>query len=129
MFQPRKRFLTLGGPVRAVKGPRTDSEVLEPGPAAGYKSTMECRRSVRYTGRVQGVGFRFTARSIASGQALTGWVRNEADGSVQLQVQGSAAEVDAFLASVRERMGRWITAEAVQDMESLDGESGFQVRS
>ena len=75
------------------------------------------------------MGFRFTTRSIASGQAVTGWVRNEADGSVRLQVQGSAAEVEAFLAAVRERMGRWITAEAVQDMESLEGESGFQVRS
>ena len=129
MFQPRKMILLLGGLGPPAQGPRTDPAVLEPGRGAGYKSTMKCRRSVRYTGRVQGVGFRFTTRSIASDRAVTGWVRNEADGSVRLEVQGRAAEVDAFLTGVRERMGRWITAESVQDMESCDGESGFEIRS
>ncbi len=129
MFQPPSRILPPRGPGCAAEGPRTDPEPLEPRRQPGYNSTMDCRRSVRYTGRVQGVGFRFTARSIAAGGAVSGWVRNEEDGSVRLEVQGRAADVEAFLADVRERMGRWITAETAEDMESSEGESEFEIRS
>lgn len=48
------------------------------------------RREVRYRGRVQGVGFRYTARSIAQSYAVTGYVKNVADGSVELVVEGRA---------------------------------------
>ena len=129
MFQPRSRILPPRGPVCAADGPRTDPEPLEPRRRPVYNCTMDCRRSVRYTGRVQGVGFRFTARSIAAGRAVTGWVRNEEDGSVRLEVQGRPAQVEAFLAGVRQRMGRWITAEKAEDMESFEGESEFEIRS
>ena len=52
---------------------------------------------VFYEGRVQGVGFRFTVRHIAKGFEVSGWVRNLADGRVELQVTGDEEEVRAFL--------------------------------
>lgn len=46
------------------------------------------RRQIIFSGRVQGVGFRFTAESIASNLNLTGWVKNNSDGTVTMEVQG-----------------------------------------
>jgi acylphosphatase len=62
------------------------------------------RRRVFYSGRVQGVGFRFTARHVAGGFAVTGWVRNLPDGRVELLAEGAPAEIDAFLARLGEEM-------------------------
>lgn len=74
------------------------------------------RVRVRYTGRVQGVGFRATARDAAAGFAVAGWVRNEPDGSVTLEAQGARAVVDQFLLDVRERLGRFIRTEHRDDV-------------
>jgi acylphosphatase len=57
---------------------------------------------VFYEGRVQGVGFRYCVRQLACGFEVAGWVRNLADGRVELQVCGEAAEVEAFLGAVLE---------------------------
>ena len=66
---------------------------------------MRCRRQsdvgnnseVYYAGRVQGVGFRYTVRSLAARFDVTGFVRNLPDGRVHLVVEGDAGEIDAFL--------------------------------
>lgn len=58
---------------------------------------------VRYSGQVQGVYFRATAREFAREYALAGTVRNLPDGSVELFVQGAASVVAAFLADVAAR--------------------------
>ena len=63
----------------------------------------------RFTGRVQGVGFRFAVVEIAQGLAVTGYVRNERDGSVELLAEGSADAVDRLLEGIREsRLGSLI---------------------
>ena len=49
---------------------------------------MEERRRIEFHGRVQGVGFRYQAQKYASAYGLKGWVRNEYDGSVTMEVQG-----------------------------------------
>lgn len=95
----------------------------------GYKMALTSRKRVRYSGRVQGVGFRVTAHSLALGRSVTGWVRNESDGSVMLEVQGSAGEVASLLESVRARMGMLIAGEAASDVTVVDGESSFEIRS
>ena len=63
------------------------------------------RRQVIYRGRVQGVGFRFTCRHIAQSHAVTGFVKNLDDGSVQLVAEGVPEALDRFLAAIAERMG------------------------
>ena len=64
---------------------------------------------VYYAGRVQGVGFRYTAESIAAGYKVCGYVRNLRDGRVELWAQGEAGEVGRFLEAVGARMRRSIT--------------------
>jgi acylphosphatase len=86
------------------------------------------RKRVVYSGRVQGVGFRATARAMASGFAVSGWVRNEPDETVTLEVQGEAGEVGRFLAILRERMGRLIRSVAEAEAAAVPGEEGFEVR-
>ncbi|WP_454848717.1 acylphosphatase [Rhizobium binxianense] len=56
---------------------------------------------VRITGRVQGVGFRFWTLNEAARLGLTGWVRNEADGSVAALIAGSDAAVSAMIERLR----------------------------
>lgn len=59
-------------------------------------------RQVYYSGHVQGVGFRYSVKRIAKGFEVTGWVRNLADGRVELQAAGETDELSAFLAAIAE---------------------------
>ncbi len=63
-------------------------------------SSEQRRFSVVVTGRVQGVGFRYFSKDSAQEQALDGWVRNRADGSVEMQIQGEQARIDRFLEEI-----------------------------
>jgi acylphosphatase len=67
------------------------------------------RRRVYYSGRVQGVGFRFTAQSLARGFEIAGFVRNLSDGRVELVAEGDSDVLDAFLASIQIEMDTYIT--------------------
>ncbi|HEX8198954.1 MAG TPA: acylphosphatase [Isosphaeraceae bacterium] len=66
------------------------------------------RRRVWYEGRVQGVGFRYTARRLAGGFPVSGYVRNLADGRVELLAEGDVADVAAFLDAIAREMGHFI---------------------
>lgn len=55
---------------------------------------MAIAKHIIFSGYVQGVGFRFTANSMAKRYELTGFVRNSADGKVEMLVQGEAADID-----------------------------------
>jgi acylphosphatase len=66
------------------------------------------RREVQYSGRVQGVGFRYTARSIAQLHAVTGYVKNLPDGRVELVAEGPSEVVSAVLRTIQAEMGRYI---------------------
>ena len=57
---------------------------------------------VFYSGRVQGVGFRYTARSVAAGFDISGIVRNLSDGRVELTAEGAREELEAFRAGIRD---------------------------
>jgi len=85
-----------------------------------------CKR-VTYSGRVQGVGFRYTAQHLAAGYRVAGHVRNLPNGEVELVAEGDAHEVERFLAVVAGRMGPNIDRTAVQD-ESPNGRQGFHIR-
>lgn len=55
------------------------------------------RRHIYFSGRVQGVGFRFQASWAAKRFGLTGWVKNLYDGRVEMEVQGDADAIDGML--------------------------------
>src|SRR5262245_10991829 len=89
-------------------------------------NTMICKR-VHYSGRVQGVGFRYTAQALASGFAVAGYVRNLPDGRVELVAEGDVGQVNGFLAAVARRMAGYIDAAAATD-EPPRGANGFRIR-
>lgn len=60
----------------------------------------EVRKQINFQGRVQGVGFRYKAKYLAKSLGLTGWVRNEMDGTVTLEVQGRLPLIDKMLYSL-----------------------------
>jgi acylphosphatase len=74
---------------------------------------MAIRATVKYTGNVQGVGFRATCHNIAGRYQVTGYVRNEPDGSVTLVAEGNESEVDAFLDAVDNAMSDYINDKRV----------------
>ena len=57
----------------------------------------DVRKRIIFRGRVQGVGFRYAAKYLAQSLGLTGWVRNEYDGTVLLEIQGSEYMINKLL--------------------------------
>ena len=86
------------------------------------------RKHIYYKGRVQGVGFRYTALRTARNFEVTGYVQNQLDGSVELVVEGESPQVEEFLADLAGAMGRYIRQ--VQEVEEpYTGEFiGFDVK-
>lgn len=85
-------------------------------------------KTILYTGRVQGVGFRMTAQQTAAGFDVTGYVRNTPDGRVELVAEGEPDQVDAFTDAVAERMGGHITDTQISQSEASGRFEGFGVR-
>lgn len=86
------------------------------------------RYEIVFTGRVQGVGFRYTAADVARRFEVAGWVRNEADGSVRSVIEGDPAELDRFLAALQEAMSGYIRDVRVT-RGAVTGEfAGFEIR-
>lgn len=85
------------------------------------------RRAITFRGRVQGVGFRATAAALARDVPVSGWVRNEPDGSVRLEVQGLPADVRRFLQLLDQRLGRLVTSQDVVVLAVEPEETGFRV--
>ena len=70
------------------------------------------RRRYRLFGAVQGVGLRWRLRHAAETLGLAGWVRNEPDGSVTLELQGTEAGIDRALQTLEQ--SRWIRIESLE---------------
>lgn len=81
-----------------------------------------------YTGRVQGVGFRASTHALAQRFPITGFVRNEPDGSVLCEAQGSAADLERFHSSLREHLARFIKNETSSAIPPLLGEPDFTIQ-
>ena len=75
---------------------------------------MNTRAFVIFTGTVQGVGFRYTTVNTARNFDVTGWVRNEADGTVKCVVEGEQAEIDRFIAAVQRAMSGHIAGTRIE---------------
>ena len=58
------------------------------------------RKRIVFFGRVQGVGFRYHARYAASLYGCTGWARNEDDGSVTVEIQGTEEDIEKVISDV-----------------------------
>lgn len=84
---------------------------------------------VFYEGRVQGVGFRYSARRVAAGFDVAGFVRNLPDGRVELVASGDTGEVDDFLQALREsELAGHIAGESAGEIAPPAGLRGFEIR-
>ena len=84
------------------------------------------RRRFVFYGRVQGVGFRWRARTAADAVGCTGWVRNEYDGSVTMEIQGTEEQIDQVILMIER--GTYVRIEnmACQSIPVLEDERGFR---
>ncbi len=88
------------------------------------------RRRVLYDGRVQGVGFRFTAARLAPRFGVSGWVRNLPDGRVELEAQGEPGQVRDLLDAIRGELGSKIhrTSDEATTTDPDEPADQFEIR-
>jgi acylphosphatase len=75
----------------------------------------ETAKHIIFTGRVQGVGFRFTALDIAKRYRLTGWVRNLPDGTVEMLAQGPSDDISDCIRAIQESFGGYIREAKIEE--------------
>jgi acylphosphatase len=86
------------------------------------------RLHVFYTGRVQGVGFRYTVKSLACGFAVAGTVRNLPDGRVELVAEGRRGELEEFSRAIRDsELASFIRQEEAAWQPAGGGFRGFEI--
>ena len=85
------------------------------------------RRTLHFTGRVQGVGFRFTAEAVASRYRVAGFVRNLPDGRVELVAEGSPAELDLLQSAVEQAMQSCIKEVSASDSTATGEFASFSI--
>jgi acylphosphatase len=83
---------------------------------------------VIFSGRVQGVGFRYTSNQVARRFEVTGWVKNLPDGTVQMVVEGTPGELESYLDAVGAETHGRVTKREIQRKPATGDFSGFEIR-
>ena len=84
--------------------------------------------NILFSGRVQGVGFRYQTHSLAQQYEVVGWVANRDNGQVRLVVEGDPAELEDFLAALQEKMAGYIGDVEIQKGPASGEFSRFEIR-
>ena len=91
-------------------------------------TTARQRLTAFFSGRVQGVGFRYTAKTVAAGFEITGMIRNLADGRVELTAEGNRAELEAYRAALHDAgLAGFIRDEQVTWSDAKNEFRGFEI--
>ncbi len=86
------------------------------------------RLHILYSGRVQGVGFRYTTKRLACGFDVTGTVSNLADGRVELFAEGERAELESFRREIQDsEVGRFVRQEEAAWSAAKNDFRGFEI--
>lgn len=86
------------------------------------------RKHIRFTGRVQGVGFRYRAAYAARSLGVTGWVTNLDDGSVEMEAQGTEEQIQRILAMLNGDSYIVIEKMEINELPTKFIEKGFHVK-
>jgi acylphosphatase len=87
----------------------------------------EVARHIVFRGRVQGVGFRFTACRAAERHGLTGTVRNVPGGTVEMIAQGPAGQIEACIREIQEAFSGYITETEIEQTRPSELYGDFRV--
>jgi acylphosphatase len=98
----------------------SNDNAAAPGILAFRQEKFMIRKHLTFTGRVQGVGFRYRAHSIAVSLGLTGYVMNNYNGTVEAEVQGEPYEIEQFIDELKESSYIRIDYVAEYDMTLRD---------
>jgi acylphosphatase len=90
--------------------------------------TVLHRRLIHFTGRVQGVGFRYTVKNVALPHSVQGYVRNLPDGRVELLMEGPDHEMDEIIDSIKQKMAGFIRRVDVKTTPSSGEFRNFDIR-
>lgn len=85
------------------------------------------RKHFIFSGRVQGVGFRYRSMHIAQMLGLTGWVKNNWDGDVEMEVQGRREDIEKLVSLLHEQRFIWIERIESKEIPVIQ-ESSFFIR-
>ena len=87
-------------------------------------------KEVIFTGRVQGVGFRYVTKQLALGFDVIGWIRNLPDGTVALQIMGEGEEIDDFINEIVEEseLANHIREFSANEIPPLENCRGFSIK-
>ena len=87
-----------------------------------------CRMQIFYSGLVQGVGFRYTAKTVAAGFEVIGNIRNLPDGRVELVAEGVRGELEAFRDAIRGAgLAGFIRDECITWSDARNEFNGFEI--
>ncbi|NQU18540.1 acylphosphatase [bacterium] len=89
---------------------------------------LKIQAHIIFKGRVQGVGFRFTVQRIALNLGITGWIKNFANGDVEVIAEADREIVDIFLNKIRDYFKRYIIDEEINTTETAGEFSDFEIR-
>ncbi len=84
-------------------------------------------KKITYSGRVQGVGFRFTAHGIAARYGLAGYVRNMPDGSVEMLIQGNPDDIDSCLGDINDEFRGYISSSEIEESAPNPSLKSFKI--
>ena len=84
--------------------------------------------NIVFKGHVQGIGFRFTVERIAIKLGVVGWIKNLADGNVEVLAEADRDIVDGFLDKIRDSFKKYIVDEEINVSEATGKFNDFQVR-
>jgi acylphosphatase len=107
------------------------NKTLHPASGSGFipvAGMNRCRMKILYSGHVQGVGFRYTAKTVAAGFEIAGIVRNLPDGRVELVAEGAREELEGFRQAIRGAgLTGFIRNENVTWSEAQNEFHGFEI--
>lgn len=99
-----------------------------PGRRPRGKDFIMVRKHIYFSGRVQGVGFRYQAAYYARNLGLTGWVRNLSDGRVEMEVQGRESLISQLILRLKNQPYIRIEGVEYQELPVEVGETKFSTR-
>jgi acylphosphatase len=92
------------------------------------KAMKRERMQIFYSGHVQGVGFRYSVKTVATGFEVTGTVRNLDDGRVELIAEGARTELEEFRRAIQDsEVGRFVRNEIVSWLDVKNEFRGFEI--